>query len=90
MDMNKLREMQQQQKLVQAMNFMESQGQSDVAAALGMGSGAVCGGYGSGFNGSYSGHGGGYGYGKGSNVLRTLGGALVLVGYDEIKAMLAA
>ena len=25
-----------------------------------------------------------------ANVLRTLGGALVLVGYDEIKAMLAA
>ena len=24
-----------------------------------------------------------------ANVLRTLGGALVLVGYDEIKAMLA-
>ena len=24
-----------------------------------------------------------------ANVLRTLGGALVLVGYDEIKAMMA-
>ena len=27
--------------------------------------------------------------GFGANVLRTLGGALVLVGYDEIKVMLA-